>query len=67
MKNIKQNIAKKKFSLNGKKLIKQPFKILSKINIERLTKITSLSLKDKFKEFKERMKQKERKKIKLLN
>ena len=63
MKNIKKKIVKKKFNLNGKRLIEQPFNILKKINLEKLTKITSLSLKERFKGFKEKMKQKEKKKI----
>ena len=66
MKNNKKNIVKKKFNLDGKKLIKQPFNILKKINIEKLTKITSLSLKERFEGFKEKMKQKEKNKIELL-
>ena len=65
MKNNKKNIVKK-FNLNGKKLIEQPFSILKKINIESLAKITSLSLKGKFKDFKDKMKQKEKDKIELL-
>ena len=60
MKNNKKKIVKKKFNLDGKKLIEQPFNILKKINIEKLTKITSLSLKERFKDFKEKMKQKEK-------
>ena len=66
MKNNKKIIEKNKINLSAKKLIKQPFKILKKINIESLAKITSLSLKEKFKDFKDKMKQKEKDKIELL-
>ena len=65
MRNNKKIIVKKKFSLNGKKIIEQPLNILKKINLEKLTKITSLSLKEKFQNFKEKMKQKEKNKIEL--
>ena len=65
MKNSTKNIAKKKFSLSRKKLIEQPLTIFKRINIEKLTKITSLSLKERYKNFKERMKQKEKNKIEL--
>ena len=39
--------------------------IFKKINIENLTKITSLSLKEKYNDFKEKRKQKEKNKIEL--
>ena len=62
MKNNKKNIVKKKFSLSGKKLIEQPLNILKKINIENITKITSLSFKETFTNFKKKMKQREKNK-----
>ena len=43
-----------------------PLKILKKINIEKLTKFTSSSLIDKYNNFKERAKQKELHRIKLI-
>ena len=51
--------------MSRKKLIEQPLSIFKKINIENLTKITSLSLKEKYNDFKEKMKQKEKNKIEL--
>ena len=66
MKNNLKNTIKKKFQLGRKKLIENPLKILKKINIEKLSEITSLSLKEKYKNFKKRSEQKEQNKIKLL-
>ena len=66
MKNSLKNTIKKKFNLNKIKLIKQPLKILKKISIENLKKITSLSLAEKYKNFKEKIKQKEQNRIELL-
>ena len=55
MKNNSKNIVKKKkFNLNKNKLIEQPLKIFKKINIENLTKITSLTLKEKYNNFKKK-------------
>ena len=65
MKNSTKNIVKKKINLSRKKLIEQPLSIFKKINIENLTKITSLSLKEKYNDFKEKRKQKEKNKIEL--
>ena len=58
MKNNLKNTIKKKIELGRKKLIENPLKVLKKINIEKLSKITSLSLKEKYKNFKERNKKK---------
>jgi hypothetical protein len=58
VKNSTKNIVKKKINLSRKKLIEQPLSIFKKINIENLTKITSLSLKEKYNDFKEKRKQK---------
>ena len=66
MKYILKNTIRKKINLSRKKLIEQPLKILKKINIEKLTKFTSSSLAEKYKNFKERAKQKDLHKIKLL-
>ena len=66
MKNILKNTIRKKINLSRKKLIDQPLKILKKINIEKLTKFTSSSLIEKYNEFKERAKQKELRRIKLI-
>ena len=66
MKNRTKNSVKTKSNLSRNKLIEQPFGILKKINIENLTKITSLSLKETFKNFKEKMKEKERNKVELI-
>ena len=66
MKNNLKNTIKKKFQLGRKKLIENPLKILKKINIEKLSEITSLSLKEKYKNFKERNKKKKLHRIKLL-
>ena len=66
MKNVLKNTIRKKINLSRKKLIEQPLKILKKINIEKLTKFTSSSLAEKYKNFKERAKQKELHRIKLL-
>ena len=63
MKNSTKNIVKKKINLSRKKLIEQPLSIFKKINIENLTKITSLSLKEKYNDFKKKGNKK--KKIKL--
>ena len=66
MKNNLKNSIRKKFQLGGKKLIESPLKILKKINIKKLSKITSLSLTEKYKHFKKRSEQKELNRIKLL-
>ena len=66
MKNVLKNTIRKKINLSRKKLIEQPLKILKKINIEKLTKFTSSSLIDKYNNFKERAKQKELHRIKLI-
>ena len=66
MKSSTKNFDKKKINLSRKKLIEQPLSIFKKINIENLTKITSLSLKEKYNDFKEKRKQKEKDKIELL-
>ena len=65
MKNNKKIFVKKKLNLSGKKLIEQPLNIFKKINIENLTKITSLSLRETFTNFKKKIKQKEKDKIEL--
>ena len=65
MRNNSKITIKKKINLSKKKLIEQPLEILKKINIEKLTKITSLSLAERYKNFKEKIKQKEKNKIEL--
>jgi len=65
MKNILNNTIRKKINSSRKKLIEQPLKILKKINIGKLTKFTSSSLAEKYKNFKERSKQKELHRTKL--
>jgi len=65
VKNKVKNTIKKKLNLSGVNLIEQPLKILKKINIEKLTKITSLSLAETYKNFKRNIKQKEKNKIEL--
>ena len=65
MKNNTKNNIKKKFNLSKKKLIGQPLSILKKINLENFTKITSLSLREKYNDYTEKMKQKEKNKIEL--
>ena len=66
MKNNLKNTIKKRFQLGRKKLIDNPLKIFKKINIEKFSKITSLSLKEKYLHFKERSKQRELARVKLL-
>jgi len=66
VKNVPKNTIKKKINLSRKKLIYQPLKILKKINIEKLIKFTSSSLIEKYNKFKERAKQKELHRVKLL-
>ena len=66
MKKNLRNVFKKKFNLNAKKLIGQPLEILKKINIEKLREITSISLTEKYKNFKKKIKQKEKDKVQLL-
>ena len=44
----------KKFNINTKTLIEQPLKVLKKINIEKLTKITSLSFGERYENFKKK-------------
>ena len=58
MKNSLKNTIKKKFGLNTKKLIEHPLNILKKINIEKLTKITSTTLSEKYKKFKKKLNKK---------
>jgi hypothetical protein len=57
VKNILQKKFEKKISLGKKKLINNPVKIFKKI--------TSFSLKEKYKNFKEKIKQKELERIEL--
>ena len=66
MKNVLKNTIRKKINLSRKKLIDEPLKILKNINIEKLTKLTSSSLIKKYNKFKERAKQKELHRVKLL-
>ena len=66
MKNNLKNTIKKKFQLGKKKLIDNPLKVLQKINIEKLSKITSLAFTEKYKHFKEKSEQRELNRIKLL-
>ena len=66
MKNVLKNTIRKKINLSKKKLIEQPLKILKKINIEKITNFTSSSLIEKYNNFKERAKQKELRRIKLI-
>jgi len=66
VKNSLKNTIKKKFYLNKKKLFEQPLSVIKKINIEKLTKITTMSLTEKYKKFKEKIKKKEEKRIELL-
>ena len=63
MKNSLKNTIKKKFSLSKKRLIERPLNVLKKFNIENLTKITSASLTEQFKNFKEKIKQKKQVRI----
>ena len=66
---MKNNLHKKiikNLNLSKKNIIEQPLNALKKINIEKLTKITVLSLTDTFKNFKVKIKQKELNRIKLL-
>ena len=58
MKNRLKNTVKKKFDSSKINLIEQPFSIFKKINIENLTKITSLSLTEKYKKFKKKLNKK---------
>ena len=66
MKNNLQKKIIKNLNLRKKSIIKQPLKVLKKINIERLTQITALALTDTFKNFKIKIKQKEQDRIQLL-
>ena len=66
MKNNFKNTIKKKFQLGKKKLIENPIKVLKKINIKKLSKITSLSLREKYESFKARSEKKELDRIRLL-
>ena len=66
MKNNLKNTIKKKIQLGKKKLIENPLKILKKINIEKLCKITSLSLMEKYENYKKRSEQNELNRIRLL-
>ena len=66
MKKVLKSTISKKINLSRKKLIDQPLKILKNINLEKLTKFTSSSLIEKYNKFKERAKQKELHRIKLL-
>ena len=66
MKNVLKNTIRKKINSSKKKLIEQPLKTLKKINLEKLIKFTSSSLIDKYNNFKERAKQKELHRIKLI-
>ena len=66
---MKNNLKKKlikNLNLRKKSIIEQPLKVLKKINIERLTKITALAVTDTFKNFKIKIKQKEQDRIQLL-
>ena len=65
MKNSQKNTIKKKFNLSRKNLIGRPLNIFKKINIENLTKITSLSLTEKYKNLKKKNTKKKNNKIKL--
>jgi hypothetical protein len=58
VRNILKKPIKKKIILSKKSLIEQPLSILKKINIENLTKITSLSLKEEYKKFKKKFNKK---------
>jgi len=65
---MKNNLQKKiirNLNLSKKNIIEQPLKVLKKINIEKLTKITALAVTDTFKNFKTKIKQKELDRIKL--
>ena len=66
MKNNLQKKIIKNLNLRKKSIIEQPLKVLKKINIERLTKITALAVTDTFKNFKIKIKQKEQDRIQLL-
>ena len=66
MKNNLQKKIIKKLYLSKKNIIEQPLKILKKINIENLTKITTLAVTDTFKNFKIKIKQQEQKRIRFL-
>ena len=66
---MKSNLQKKiikNLNLSKKNIIEHPLKILKKINIEKLTKITTLAVTDTFKNFKTKIKQKELNRVRLL-
>ena len=65
MKNVLRKKITKNLNLGKKNIIEQPLKILKKINIEKLTKITALAVTDSFKNFRAKVKQKEIQRIKL--
>ena len=65
MKNVLRKKIIKNLNLSKKNIIEQPLKILKKINIEKLTKITALAVTDSFKNFRVKVKQKEIQRIKL--
>ena len=65
MKNTLQKKIIKNLNLSKKNIIEQPLKIFKKINIEKLTKITTLAVTDSFKNFRVKIKQKEIQRIKL--
>ncbi|MDA9662607.1 hypothetical protein N9T41_02615, partial [Candidatus Pelagibacter sp.] len=49
----------KKMNIDSKSLFKSPLKILKKINLDKLKKIKSFSITEKYKDFKKNNKQKE--------
>ena len=52
----------KKININSQSLFKSPLKILKKINLDKLKKVTSFSLTEEYKEFKKKRKQKKKEK-----
>ena len=44
----------KKININSQSLFKSPLKILKKINLDKLKKVTSFSLTEKYKKFKKK-------------
>ena len=66
MKNSLQKKIIKNLKLSKKNIIELPLNTIKKINIEKLTKITALAVTDTFKNFKEKIKQNELKRIRLL-
>ena len=52
MRNSRRNKIIKNLNLSKRNIIEQPLKVLKKINIEKLTKVTAWAVSDTFKNFK---------------